>query len=163
MQCTVPAVSHCKHTTWCEALRSVWTLIWYCKTLGIDLSYDDEVQIGDRLDFGLRWWYERKSWCTMPCAISSYIFPSLPLSLFLSAFGAIKHLLSSHAGQPCSSLGPLKVLASIWIDLSRDFSQINILYAAGSAATRLPNSYSPRLFFFLTKKTDKVLIFPGFS
>ena len=159
--------SPCSLPLW--AYNLVWSLKVCLDTnlvlqnLGIDLSCDDEVQIGDRLDFGLRWWYERKSWCTMPCAISSYIFPSLPLSLFLSAFGAIKHLLSSHAGQPCSSLGPLEVLASIWIDLSRDFSQINILYAAGSAASCLPNSYSPRLFFFLTKKTDTVLIFPGFS
>ena len=162
MQCTVPAVSH--NLVW--SLKVCLDTNLVLQNLGIDLSCDDEIQIDDRLDFGPRWWCERKSWCAMPCAISSYVFPSFPLSLFLSALGVIKHLLSSsHAGQPCSSLGPLKVLASICIDSSRDFSQINILCAADSVATCLPNSYSPPafFFFFFTKIKDKVLVFPGFS
>lgn len=56
---------------------------------------------------------------------------------------------SPQARKFCLPSGPVKVLASIWIDSSTDLFQLNILYVTYSA-TRLPNIY---LLVFLTNRT----------
>lgn len=95
--------------------------------------------------------------------ISSYIFPSLPHCLFLSALGAIKPSPLLSCGTALLFLGPLKVwLLSSWLV---KFLQINILYATW-ALLPLPAQqlFTPACLFCLTKKKKKIqlLVFQAF-
>lgn len=53
MQGVVPVGSPCEHATQHVALRSDWIPIQYLTNSSIGINCDDEVLIGDRLDFGL--------------------------------------------------------------------------------------------------------------